>query len=71
MTLAITADVHPHSKTVSKSRIIAACTIGNALEFFDFVIFSFFARTIGQLFFRRRIRPRSSCWPSPPTASAS
>ncbi len=51
MTLAITADVHPHSKTVSKSRIIAACTIGNALEFFDFVIFSFFARTIGQLFF--------------------
>jgi MFS transporter, MHS family, proline/betaine transporter len=36
---------------VSKSRIIAACTIGNALEFFDFVVFSFFARTIGALFF--------------------
>ena len=47
MTLAIS---QPHLG-ISKSRIIAACTIGNALEFFDFVIFSFFARTIGQLFF--------------------
>jgi MFS transporter, MHS family, proline/betaine transporter len=35
----------------SSTRLIAACTIGNALEFYDFVIFSFFARTIGQLFF--------------------
>jgi MFS transporter, MHS family, proline/betaine transporter len=47
MTIAIS---HPEQK-VSKSRIIAACTIGNALEFFDFVVFSFFARTIGALFF--------------------
>lgn len=47
MTLAID---HPHAR-VPKSRIIAACTIGNALEFFDFVVFSFFARTIGALFF--------------------
>lgn len=47
MTLALD---HPPAG-VSKSRIIAACTIGNALEFFDFVIFSFFARTIGALFF--------------------
>lgn len=36
---------------ISHSRLIAACTIGNALEFFDFVVFSFFARTIGALFF--------------------
>lgn len=36
---------------ITPIRLIAACTIGNALEFFDFVIFSFFARTIGQLFF--------------------
>ena len=36
---------------ISASRLIAACTIGNALEFFDFVVFSFFARTIGALFF--------------------
>ncbi len=32
-------------------RLIAACTIGNALEFYDFVVYSFFARTIGALFF--------------------
>ena len=36
---------------ISAKRLIAACTIGNALEFFDFVVFSFFARTIGALFF--------------------
>lgn len=47
MTLAIDLP----QRTASKSRIIAACTIGNALEFFDFVVFSFFARTIGALFF--------------------
>ncbi len=39
------------SSTISHPRLIAACTIGNALEFYDFVIFSFFARTIGALFF--------------------
>jgi MFS transporter, MHS family, proline/betaine transporter len=47
MTMAISVPQHQ----ASKSRIIAACTIGNALEFFDFVVFSFFARTIGALFF--------------------
>ena len=36
---------------INPVRLIAACTIGNALEFFDFVVFSFFARTIGALFF--------------------
>ena len=36
---------------VSHPRLIAACTVGNALEFYDFVVFSFFARTIGALFF--------------------
>lgn len=36
---------------ISRSRLIAACTIGNALEFYDFVIYSFFASTIGALFF--------------------
>lgn len=38
-------------KQPSKVRIVAGCTIGNALEFYDFVVFSFFARTIGALFF--------------------
>lgn len=35
----------------SGARLIAACTIGNAFEFYDFLIFSFFAATIGKLFF--------------------
>ena len=39
------------ASTISHPRLIAACTIGNALEFYDFVVFSFFARTIGALFF--------------------
>ncbi len=36
---------------LGRVRLIGACTIGNALEFYDFVIFSFFAGTIGALFF--------------------
>ena len=40
-----------HVQTISGPRLIAACTIGNALEFFDFVVYSFFAATIGKLFF--------------------
>lgn len=39
------------TRPISRSRLIAACTIGNALEFYDFVIYSFFAGTIGALFF--------------------
>lgn len=41
----------PVARPISRSRLIAACTIGNALEFYDFVIYSFFASTIGALFF--------------------
>ena len=40
-----------HKQKISGARLIAACTIGNALEFFDFVVYSFFAGTIGKLFF--------------------
>ncbi len=36
---------------LSHVRLVAACTIGNALEFYDFVVYSFFAATIGKLFF--------------------
>lgn len=32
-------------------KIIAAITLGNGLEFFDFVVYSFFATIIGKLFF--------------------
>ena len=48
MTMVMTGEAAP---TLSRTRLIAACTIGNALEFYDFVIYSFFAGTIGALFF--------------------
>ncbi|WP_233850079.1 MFS transporter [Paraburkholderia sp. HD33-4] len=36
---------------LSKPQVIAATTLGTALEFYDFTIYSFFAIQIGQLFF--------------------
>lgn len=36
---------------MSRTRVIAATTIGNALEFFDFTVYSFLAVVIGRLFF--------------------
>jgi MHS family proline/betaine transporter-like MFS transporter len=36
---------------LSKKHVIAATTVGTALEFYDFTIYSFFAIQIGQLFF--------------------
>lgn len=48
---ASSGDYVEHRGQISAARLIAACTVGNALEFFDFVVFSFFARTIGALFF--------------------
>jgi hypothetical protein len=36
---------------LTKTHVIAATTIGTALEFYDFTIYSFFAIQIGQLFF--------------------
>jgi MFS transporter, MHS family, proline/betaine transporter len=38
-------------RKLSRSQLIVAATIGNALEFFDFTVYSFFALTIGKLFF--------------------
>ncbi|HKT95063.1 MAG TPA: MFS transporter [Paraburkholderia sp.] len=35
----------------SQFRLIAACSIGNALEMYDFTVYSFFALLIGRLFF--------------------
>ena len=37
--------------TSPSMRTIAACSIGNALEMYDFTVFSFFALLIGKLFF--------------------
>ena len=36
---------------VSRTRLLVATTIGNALEFFDFTVFGFFAIVIGHQFF--------------------
>lgn len=38
-------------RKLSRTQLIVAATIGNALEFFDFTVYSFFALTIGKLFF--------------------
>ncbi|WP_207000101.1 MFS transporter [Trinickia mobilis] len=39
------------TKRISQPKAIAAITIGNGLEFFDFTIYSFFATIIGKLYF--------------------
>ncbi len=52
MTGTITASTLALDKAgLSKTHVIAATTIGTALEFYDFTIYSFFAIQIGQLFF--------------------
>lgn len=39
-------------------RVVVASSLGNALEMYDFTVYSFFAVIIGQLFF-----PADSPWP--------
>jgi MFS transporter, MHS family, proline/betaine transporter len=46
-----TAHVAALSKPPSLNRMIVAATIGNVLEWFDFVVYGFFAVTIAQVFF--------------------
>jgi MHS family proline/betaine transporter-like MFS transporter len=46
-----TVHVAAHSKTPSMHRMIVAATIGNVLEWFDFVVYGFFALTIAEVFF--------------------
>jgi MFS family permease len=40
-----------HELSISEVRILSLAAIGGALEFYDFVIFVFFANVIGKLFF--------------------
>src|SRR5207253_8242862 len=50
----MTADPMPvatHSQPPSLRRMIVAATIGNVLEWFDFVVYGFFAVTIAEVFF--------------------
>ena len=39
------------ARAQSQFRLIAACSLGNALEMFDFTVYSFFSLLIGKLFF--------------------
>ena len=39
------------SSTASRRRAVLAATIGNTLEWYDFLIYGFLAATIGKLFF--------------------
>jgi len=41
----------PAQKPLSGAGLIAVTTLGNALEFFDFTVFTFLSLTIGRLFF--------------------
>lgn len=42
-------------------RAVVAASIGNALEWFDLVVYGFFAVTISKLFFRSATRPYRCC----------
>jgi MFS transporter, MHS family, proline/betaine transporter len=44
-------DTQPRAGKVARARLIAAAAIGNALEFYDFTVYAFFALVIGKLFF--------------------
>jgi MHS family proline/betaine transporter-like MFS transporter len=46
-----TTPVGVHSRSPSMHRMIIAATIGNVLEWFDFVVYGFFAVTIAEVFF--------------------
>jgi MHS family proline/betaine transporter-like MFS transporter len=46
-----TVNVAAHSPSPSMHRMIVAATIGNVLEWFDFVVYGFFAVTIAEVFF--------------------
>ena len=45
------ASEHPEPRPVLKRRHIAAVTVGNALEFYDFITYAFFSIQIGHAFF--------------------
>lgn len=46
-----TQAVHPPHKQSIMNRVVAACMVGNALEWYDFAIYGFFAEVIGRQFF--------------------
>ena len=51
MTAADASPANPFPKPPSLTRLIVAATIGNVLEWFDFVVYGFFAVTLAEVFF--------------------
>ena len=41
----------PHAETKDSRRLLVSCMLGNALEWYDFVIYGYFAAIFGTLFF--------------------
>jgi len=50
-TSSLASSVPAAGKRQSEARLIAACSLGNALEMYDFTVYSFFSLLIGRLFF--------------------
>ncbi len=55
----------------TQARTIVATSAGNALEMFDFTVFSYFAGLIGKTFFPVDSSAGLCYWPWQPSASAS
>ena len=51
-----------------RRRVIIATSIGNALEWFDFVVYGFLAVTMARLFFPAPTASRRCSWFSPRSA---
>ena len=51
-----------------RRRVIIATSIGNALEWFDFVVYGFLAITMARLFFPPPTASRRCSWFSPRSA---
>ena len=50
-TLTAARELTPRDRAAARRKAILSCSIGNFLELFDFVVFGFFAATIGRNFF--------------------
>ncbi|MQR00752.1 MFS transporter [Glaciimonas soli] len=50
-TVPVNTALPQHAKAAPSRRVIVAAVLGNALELFDFTVYSFFAVIIGKLFF--------------------
>ena len=45
------ANASTQTSRAARTRLVMAAAVGNALEFYDFTVYAFFALVIGKLFF--------------------